>query len=147
MRSLTRSDRMLEPGDPLTDVTRRHFFGRSGLSLGAAALATLLGEEARGGSPEGPEVRGLSGLPHFAPKARRVIYLVQSGGPSHLDLFDPKPGLGARFGEELPESIRRGQRLTGMTANQATHPVAPSRFAFRRHGQGGAWLSSLLPHT
>jgi hypothetical protein len=120
-------------------MTRRHFFGRAATGPGVAALASLLGE-ARGASPVG-------GLPHFAPRARRVIYLFQSGGPSQMDLFDPKPGLARRFGEELPESVRRGQRLTGMTAGQATHPVAPSAFRFRRHGASGACVSELLPHT
>ncbi len=124
-------------------VTRRHFLGRAGQGLGATALASLMGEDGRAGSSEA----GQPGIPHFAPRARRVISLFQSGGPSHIDLFDPKPGLAKRFGEDLPESIRRGQRLTGMTAGQATHPVAPSKFPFRQHGQSGAWLSDLLPHT
>src|SRR5687767_9440567 len=103
---------MTGPNDVLAALTRRHFFGRAGLGLGVAALSSLLGEEGR--AETGPT--GLPGVPHFAPKARRVISLFQSGGPSHLDLFDPKPGLARRFGEDLPESIRRGQRLTGMTA-------------------------------
>ncbi len=130
--------------DPLSGyqrlLTRRHFFGWVGMGLGAAALASLLGREARAAQPAG-------GLPHFTPRARRVIYLFQSGGPSQMDLFDPKPKLARRFGEELPESIRRGQRLTGMTANQATHPVAPSAFRFRQHGASGTWVSELLPQT
>src|SRR5215204_4953746 len=118
--------------------TRRHFFGQAGLGL--AALWTLLSESSRAAAS------GLPGLPHFKLKAKRVIYLFQSGAPSQMDLFDPKPQLEKRFGEELPASIRGNQRLTGMTANQASHPVAPSKFKFAQHGQSGAWLCELLPH-
>jgi hypothetical protein len=119
--------------------TRRHFFRESGVGLGA--LATLFSRDLAAAS------EGLAGLPHFRPRARRVISLFQSGAPSQLDLFDPKPGLLARRGSELPDSIRNGQRLTGMTATQASFPVAPSRFRFARHGQSGAWVSELLPET
>jgi len=127
-------------------LTRRHFLGRSAGSLGLAALATLLhGDlQAAGGKPEDT---GLPGLPHFKPRARRVIYLFQSGAPSQLDLFDHKPRLAELRGTELPDSIRKGQRLTGMTSRQDSFPVAPSKFRFARHGQCGAWLSELLPHT
>jgi len=90
---------------------------------------------------------GLPGLPHFAPKAKRVIYLFQSGAPSQLDLFDHKPLLAARHGTDLPDSIRQGQRLTGMTATQERFPIAPTRFRFTQHGRSGTWLSELLPHT
>ncbi|HVI71045.1 MAG TPA: DUF1501 domain-containing protein, partial [Pyrinomonadaceae bacterium] len=86
-------------------------------------------------------------VPHFAPKAKRVIYLFQSGAPSQLDLFDPKPGLEKYRGQNLPDSIRQGQRLTGMTAYQSSFPTAPSIFKFARHGQSGVSLSELLPHT
>jgi hypothetical protein len=86
-------------------------------------------------------------LPHFAPQAKRVIYLCQSGGPSQLDLFDPKPQLLARHGQELPDSVRRGQRLTSMTAAQTSFPMVPSIFRFAQHGKSGTWLSELLPHT
>jgi hypothetical protein len=86
-------------------------------------------------------------LPHFAPKAKRVIYLFQSGAPSQLDLFDHKPKLASLRGSELPESIRQGQRLTGMTSSQASFPVAPSLFGFKQHGDSAAWVSDLLPHT
>jgi uncharacterized protein (DUF1501 family) len=86
------------------------------------------------------------GLPHFAPRARRVICLFQSGGPSHLDLFDPKPGLKDRFDEDLPDSVRRGQRITGMVSGQARLPVQPSRYGFRACGRSGIQLSELLPH-
>jgi hypothetical protein len=121
-------------------LSRRAFFRSAGGGLGALALSTLLSREAGAAA-------GLAGLPHFAPRATRVISLFQSGAPSQLDLFDPKPGLVDRAGTELPESIRKGQRLTGMTATQASFPVAPSAFRFDRHGEGGAWLSELLPHT
>ena len=89
----------------------------------------------------------VAGLPHFAPKAKRVIYLFQNGAPSQLDLFDYKPMLNKMHGEDLPESIRGGQRLTGMTANQAKFPLAGSVFNFAQHGKSGAWMSELLPHT
>ena len=132
---------------------RRHFFGRSATGLGMAALASLLARDsvadhgaASPGRPRPLSHRGLAELPHFAPQARRIIYLFQSGAPSQMDLFDPKPGLAQRHGEELPESIRRGQRLTGMTAGQTTHPVAPSKLKFAQHGDSGAWLCELLPH-
>ncbi|MEP7271991.1 MAG: DUF1501 domain-containing protein [Acidobacteriota bacterium] len=131
-------------------LTRRHFFARCSLGVGTAALATLLKES---GYATGPLVQGaesrnsLTGLPHFAPKAKRVIYLFQAGGPSHLDLFDAKPHLEERRGQDLPESIRKGQRLTGMTAYQSTWPTAPSIYKFAQYGQSGASLSELLPHT
>ncbi len=122
---------------------RRTFLGGAGLGLGALGLASLLGERAHAAAVTG----GLPGLPHFAPKAKRLIYLFQSGAPSQLDLFDPKPHLARLRGTDLPDSIRRGQRLTGMTARQDKFPIAPSRFAFAQHGRAGAWLSELLPHT
>ena len=89
---------------------------------------------------------GLPGLPHFAPTAKRVIYLFQSGAPSQMDLFDYKPRLTDLAKTELPESVRMGQRLTGMSSGQASFPVAPSVFQFRRHGASGAWVSELMPH-
>src|SRR3569623_578629 len=113
-------------------LTRRHFFGRTATGLGVAALASLLGEQnARANDAEA--LRGLPGLPHFAPKAKRVIYLFQSGAPSQMDLFDYKPQLAEQRAKELPDSIRRGQRLTGMTATQASFPIAPSKFKFAQH--------------
>jgi hypothetical protein len=121
-------------------MTRRHFFRASPGGVGVAALAWLLSRDARAAS-------GLPGLPHHAAKARRVIYLFQHGAPSQLDLFDYKPNLARIRGQDLPESIRMGQRLTGMTAYQSTFPTAPSIFKFSRHGEGGMWLSELLPHT
>ncbi|MEX2263190.1 MAG: DUF1501 domain-containing protein [Bryobacteraceae bacterium] len=121
-------------------MTRRHFFSYSSLGIGATALASLLAKDSRAAV-------GLPDLPHFAPKAKRVIYLFQHGAPSQLDLFDYKPNLGKLRGEDLPESIRKGQRLTGMTAYQAKFPTAPSIFQFKQSGQSGTWLSELLPHT
>ncbi len=126
-------------------ITRRHFFSRFGLGLGTAALASLLSEN--GYAQSGDAKIGLPGLPHFAPKAKRVIYLFQAGGPSQLDLFDYKPGLEKLRAQNLPESIRMGQRLTGMTAHQSSWPTAPSIFKFAQHGKSGVWLSELLPHT
>ena len=145
----------MKPGnfDPIDEyrlaLTRRHFFSRCSLGLGTAALATLLNEEGRAAAPIGAEDDkiGLPGLPHFAPKAKRVIYLFQSGGPSQLELFDYKPQLGKYRGEDLPESVRKGQRLTGMTAFQSSYPMAPSIYKFGQYGQSGATLSELLPHT
>jgi hypothetical protein len=129
--------------DPLAErrtlLTRRHFFGKTGSAVGLAALASLLESDARGAD--------LPAAPHVAPKARRVIYLFQSGGPSHLELLDYKPKLRDKHGTELPDSIRMGQRLTGMTSGQKSFPVIASKFAFRQHGRSGAWLSELLPHT
>ena len=114
--------------------TRRTFLSSA---VGSAALATLLGDGARGDEPK----------PKATATAKRVIYLFQSGGPSHLDLFDHKSELSKRFAENLPDSVRNGQRLTGMTAAQDTFPVAPSKYKFRQHGTSGAWVSELLPHT
>lgn len=125
-------------------VNRRHFFSQ--LGIGTAALTSLL--RADGVAAEADSKRGgLAELPHFAPKAKRVIYLFQSGAPSQMDLYDYKPNLANLRGEELPDSIRQGQRLTGMTATQASFPVAPTKFKFAQHGESGAWLSELLPHT
>jgi hypothetical protein len=129
-------------------MNRRQFLSRSGLNLGAAALGTLLGPEPlRAASTTGTEIGGLAGLPHFPAKAKRVIYLFQSGAPSQIDLFDYKPALKDRRGINLPDSIRMGQRITTMTSGQKTLPVAPSLFRFAQHGRSGAWLSELLPHT
>jgi hypothetical protein len=122
-------------------LTRRYFFSRAASGVGIAALASLLHDSASASSAP-----ALPGIPHFPPKAKRVIYLFQSGGPSQLDLFDYKPELANRFGSELPDSIRRGQRLTGMTATQASFPTAPTIYKFAQHGQSGAWVSELLPH-
>jgi len=126
-------------------MNRRDFFGRFGLGLGGVALSGLMAGDARAGA-----VGSFSGiLPagHLAPKAKRVIYLFMSGGPSQLETFDYKPELVKRTGEDLPASVRMGQRLTGMSAQQATLPMAGSVFKFARHGQAGTWISELLPWT
>ena len=118
---------------------RRDFLNRSTLGIGAAALHSLW--------PGNSSAMGLSGIQRIAPKAKRVIYLFQSGGPSHLDLFDYKPHLRDRFGENLPDSVRGGQRLTGFTKNQKTLPVTPTRFNFERCGESGSWVNTeLLPN-
>ena len=127
-------------------LTRRHFFGLGSIGLGTAALASIMAPDAFGVTSE-PAVSGaLPGLPHFAPKAKRVIFLHQSGGPSQMDLFDYKPGLKKLQGEELPASVRMGQRITGMTSSQSSLPLASSVFDFKQYGQSGTWLSELLPH-
>jgi Protein of unknown function (DUF1501) len=130
-------------------LTRRQLFGLAGKGIGAAALASLLKADVLAGDGEGkdPKTGGLPGLPHFAPKAKRVIFLHQSGGPSQIDLFDYKPALKKHHGTELPDSVRMGQRITGMTSGQATLSTASSIFKFAQHGQSGTWLSELLPHT
>jgi Protein of unknown function (DUF1501) len=115
-------------------MTRRQLFGRASAGIGTAALASLLGEG-----------RALA-APHFAPKAKRVIYLFMHGGPSQLDLFDHKPGLQKLHGQEFPASVLGDQRLTGMTSGQKSKPVTASMFRFQQHGQSGAWMSELLPH-
>ena len=130
------------PDLALMQITRRQFLGRTATGIGVAALASLLNPKLFGATDSGKLA-----LPHFTPRAKRVIYLTQAGAPSQLDLFDYKPELQKRFKEELPESVRGGQRLTGMTSNQKTLPVAPSLFEFRQHGKSGVWLSELLPHT
>src|SRR5713101_2422618 len=122
-------------------LTRRHFFSLSSTGLGVAALGSLMTTDANA------TTGALPGLPHFPPKAKRVIYLFQHGAPSQLDLFDYKPKLQESRGVDLPDSVRKGQRLTGMTAFQATFPTAPSVFRFAQHGQSGAWLSETLPYT
>ena len=128
-------------------MNRRDFFGRFGLGMGGMALFGLLNGDARGAVPPPNPFKGVLDQPHFAPKAKRIIYLFMSGGPSQLDLFDHKPLLNKLNGQDLPASIRMGQRLTGMSGNQATLPLAGSHFKFAQHGQSGAWISELMPHT
>src|SRR6266478_4638646 len=131
--------------DPFA-ITRRHFFSLTARGIGAAALAGLLPRTSRadtGRSSGG----GLPGFPNFAPKAKRIIYLFQSGAPSQMDLFDYKPLLNKLNGEQLPDQVRGGQRLTGMTSQQASIPLAGSIFEFKQQGQSGGWFSELLPHT
>lgn len=130
---------------------RRHFLQSTAGVAGWAALTNLLSRNGRSAAPAAEasprRTGGLPDLPHFAPKAKHVIYLFQSGGPSHLELFDYKPKLKDLHGTELPDSIRQGQRLTGMTSGQKSFPVISPKFAFAQHGKSGAWLSELLPHT
>lgn len=121
--------------------TRRQFFGRTATGIGAAALGNLLAQDA------GATVGGLDGLPHHAPTAKRVIYLFMSGGPSQLETFDYKPELDKWRDQDLPDSIRQGQRLTGMTSTQTRFPVVNSPYSFAQHGESGAWVSELLPQT
>jgi Protein of unknown function (DUF1501) len=123
-------------------VTRRTFLRQSGGGIGIAALGGLLS----GGSAVQSQGAMLPGFPHHAPKAKRIIYLFQSGAPSQMDLFDPKPEMVAQRGKDLPESIRKGQRLTTMTSGQKSFPIAPSLFKFAQHGQSGAWFSEVMPH-
>jgi hypothetical protein len=126
-------------------MTRRQLLGRTSLGLGTVALASLLEQRVLADRPGAGA--GIAGIPSFTPRARRVIYLFQSGAPSQMDLFDHKPLLERLQGTDLPDSIRQGQRLTGMTSRQDRFPVAASKFRFARHGQAGASLSDLLPHT
>jgi hypothetical protein len=129
-------------------VTRRYFLGRTSTGLGTLALGSLLNPGLLAAEKSSrPAGAGVDGFPNFAPRARRVIYLFQSGAPSQIDLFDPKPQLARFQGTDLPASIRMGQRLTGMTSRQDRFPVAASQFRFARHGQSGVALSELLPYT
>jgi hypothetical protein len=123
-------------------VTRRTFLRQSGGGIGLAALGGLLA----GGSSTHAHAAMLPGFPNHAPKAKRIIYLFQSGAPSQMDLFDPKPEMSGQRGKDLPESIRKGQRLTTMTSGQKSFPIAPSIFKFAQYGQSGAWFSEVMPH-
>ena len=129
--------------------TRRQFFGNTGIRLGGLALATLgVGKLFGAAAPAVPRVHPpLPGFPHFAPKAKRLIYLHMNGAPSQLDLWDHKPKLQEYFDKDLPDSVRNGQRITTMTSGQARFPVAPTMFKFNQAGQSGRWISELLPHT
>ena len=144
----------MQPLHDLTaSLTRRHFFGKSAAAIGTAALAALLcparGADSKKDSAAKNSIRigGLDNIPHFAPKAKRVIYLFQSGGPSQIELFDPKPLLKEKHGSELPDSVRMGQRLTGMTSGQKSFPLIAPKFKFVRHGKCGMELGELLPYT
>src|SRR5437879_6001611 len=137
--------------DPIREnellLTRRHFFGRMATGIGVAALGSLLNPalfEAL--ADETGKSKGLLGLPHFTPKARRVIYLFMAGGPSQMELFDYKPTLEKFHETELPDSIRMGQRITTMTSGQKSLPVVKSIYKFGQHGKSGAWVSELVPH-
>lgn len=124
-------------------LTRRQFFGRSVLGLGTAVLATLLRQDLSAASA----MDGLPGLPHFAPKAKRVIYLFQNGAPSHVDLFDYKPKLTEWRGKQIPAEVQGGRRLSTMTSGQTARPCLPEITKFAQHGKSGAWVSDFLPHT
>jgi hypothetical protein len=136
-------------------MTRRSLFGKTAAGLGGIALGSLLGKEALAAADGEQRLdvmsrgssQGLPGLPHFAPKAKRVIYLFQSGGPSHVDLFDHKDFLDKHHGSDLPDSVRGGQRLTGMSARQKSLAVVTSMFGGKRCGDHGTWIGNLLPHT
>src|SRR3954468_3337309 len=131
--------------------TRRQFFGHTGLRLGGLALTGLLCRAQAASSANTAAAAAarihpsLAGFPHFAPKAKRLIYLHMNGGPSQMDLFDYKPQLTEKFDTDLPDSIRKGQRITTMTSGQTRLPVAPSMFKFAQHGNSGTWVSELLP--
>ena len=128
-------------------LTRRRFFEGAGLKVGGLALAAMTGKSAFAAPTTGGQVMPpLSGFPHFAPKAKRLIYLHMNGAPSQLDLFDHKPQLQDYFDKDLPDSIRNNQRITGMTSGQARFPVAPSKFAFKPCGKSGLMMSELVPH-
>ncbi|AGA31166.1 DUF1501 domain-containing protein [Singulisphaera acidiphila] len=130
-------------------MSRRDFFGRFALGLGGAALGSLLERDAAAASPSAvpSPFQGILAAPHHAPRAKRIIFLFMSGGPSQLDLFDHKPLLNRMNGQDLPDSVRKGQRLTGMSGNQASLPLAGSLFSFAQHGQAGSTVSELLPWT
>jgi hypothetical protein len=138
--------------DPLESyyrqITRRAFFKKSATGIGGLALGSLLNKRGLAQSTD-PLQRGALGASHLAPKAKRIIYLFQNGAPSQLDLFDYKPGLADQFDKDLPDSVRGGQRITGMTSGQKRFPIAPSMFKFSkyRNQQDGLWVSELYPHT
>src|SRR5687767_2357458 len=122
--------------------TRRQFFRRFGSFMGAGALATLMPQQL---FASGDDAKFIG--PHFAPKAKRVIYLHMVGGPPQMDLYDYKPKMAEYYDKDLPDSIRLGQRLTTMTSGQARFPIAPSKYKFAQHGKSGMWVSELLPYT
>lgn len=135
-------------------MTRRAFLGRSAAGIGSFTLANMLAAQNRAARADesasiggADKFGGLPELPHFAPKAKRMIYLIMNGAPSQMDLFDYKPKMNDMFDADLPDTIRQGQRLTTMTSGQKRFPIAPSIFKFAQHGKSGAWVSELLPHT
>ncbi|MDX1941721.1 MAG: DUF1501 domain-containing protein [Saprospiraceae bacterium] len=127
------------------NINRRHFLGKLSLGIGSVALGSLLVPGLFKGDASNKSGLPL-GLPHFAPKAKRIIYLFQNGAPSQLESFDYKPLLHKMHGQDLPESIRQGQRLTGMTSEQKKFPLVGSKFNFKQYGQSGAWISEIFPH-
>jgi hypothetical protein len=137
--------------DPLRErvllMTRRHFFGRTAVGLGAAALGSLVNPGLfPAWAADSATGRGVPGKPHFAPKAKRIIYLFMAGGPAQMELLDYKPALEQLHNTELPDSVRMGQRITTMTSGQKAFPVVKPIFKFAQHGKCGAWVSELLPH-
>ncbi|MDX2190614.1 MAG: DUF1501 domain-containing protein [Bacteroidota bacterium] len=128
------------------NYNRRNFLFKASLGFGGLALAQLMGSQNLLASDNAKTPIGVLGAPHFAPKAKRVIYLFQNGAPSQIDLFDYKPTLIKMQGQELPESIRKSQRLTGMTANQSKFPLMGTPYKFKQHGKSGAYISELLPN-
>jgi hypothetical protein len=135
---------MNPPQEQQAHLTRRQLFGRSALGLGTAALATLLGKD--GLAADNRRVGGLPNLPHFAPKAKRVIYLLQNGAPTHVDLYDYKPMLTQWRGRQIPASVLGGRRFSTMTSGQTSKPALPNITRFARHGQSGAWVCDFLPN-
>ena len=136
----------------VTQETRRHFFSRGSNALGWAALTSLMGGGASAADVTRPGAAPSAGklpaaLTHFAPKAKHVIYLHMVGGPSQLDLYDYKPVMNDYYDKDLPDSVRKGQRLTTMTSGQKRFPIAPSKYQFKKHGESGMWVSELLPYT
>ena len=127
--------------------TRRQFFGRGARGLGALALASLMDRDAHAAAAKVGVTEGLPSLPHFAPKATRAIYLHMVGAPPQMEMFDYKPVMNDWYDKDLPDSVRQGQRLTTMTSDQDRFPIVPSKFAFHQHGQGGTWISELMPYT
>ena len=133
------------------NLTRRQLLLGATKPLGAAALAMLIApaacRTAGAADASGASTTGLAEVPHFAAKAKRVIYLFMCGGPSHIDTFDFKPAVRKLHGQELPDSVRQGQRITGMTSGQKSFPVVAPMFKFNRHGRHGTYVSEILPHT
>ncbi|MFZ9091670.1 MAG: DUF1501 domain-containing protein, partial [Planctomycetaceae bacterium] len=125
---------------PTVPASRRAALATAGYGLGSIALASLLNSQQTRADQQPSAI-------HHAAKAKRVIFLFQAGAPSHLDLLDYRPVLGEHHGEQLPDSVRAGQRLTGMSGNQSSLPLVSSPFQFQQHGTGGQWFSEVLPHT
>ena len=141
---------MFPTNDAQLAMTRRHFFAKGAHPMGWAALASLMGRHALG-ADGGSATSGLTatgGLPtHFPPKCKNIIYLHMVGGPPQMDLYDYKPKMADWYDKDLPDSVRKGQRLTTMTSGQSRFPIAPSKFKFKQHGKSGMWVSELLPYT
>src|SRR5579859_3411498 len=129
------------------NLTRRHFFARGSNLLGTAALGSLMGSGILSGRAHAAETMSAAPGPHFAPRAKHVIYLHMVGGPPQMDLYDYKPVMQEWYDKDLPDSVRMGQRLTTMTSGQSRFPIAPSMFKFKQHGKCGMWVTELLPWT